>query len=252
MGDPVITAVGMAAKKVVESNRDEQSELEKLEGAALDFTLGVTGSAKKELGAWFADHVRVRRLKSQMKILEKAQGYVSDAGLDAKQVKMNLIVPLLETGSLEEDESMQERWAALLENAATEGEDGHPEVSPGFVEVLKQMEQPDAFVLDFVHRRCSGLWRKVGVPWRTMCELGDVNDIGAEAVELIVQNLERLGLVTYADAKLARTPRGTAEVPEAELPRPDKAGVFMTAYGMAFHEACVPPKSSEPDKVADG
>jgi hypothetical protein len=50
---------------------------------------------------------------------------------------MNVLVPLLEAGSPEEDGGMAARWAALLANAARG--DAGPEVPPSFADVLRQL-----------------------------------------------------------------------------------------------------------------
>lgn len=44
-------------------------------------------------------------MKSQLKILEKAQRHAEKAGFSPKVVKMNLLVPLLEASSLDPSSS---------------------------------------------------------------------------------------------------------------------------------------------------
>lgn len=134
MPDPVTTTALAAVRRAA----DEMSP----DTAA--FAAQVSGAGRAEVGAWFADHVRLRRLKSQIKIMGRAKQLCEDAGLGPRVVKMNVLVPLLESGSLEEDESLAERWAALLANAATGSED----VEPGYTEILRQLLPAEAAMLD--------------------------------------------------------------------------------------------------------
>jgi hypothetical protein len=97
----------------------------------------VSGGARREVGAWIGDHFLVRRLKAQLKLLERAHQYLRDAGRDPREVKWNVLFPLLEAASLDEDDDMADRWAALLANAADPLAD---EVPPSFADVLRQFD----------------------------------------------------------------------------------------------------------------
>jgi len=70
----------------------------------------------EELGLLLGDNVRLWRFKNQIKILQKADEYFKSKNLDPKQIPLKVLVPLLEAASLEEDEDLQNKWAALLVN----------------------------------------------------------------------------------------------------------------------------------------
>src|SRR4051812_19777659 len=103
-------ATGAAVAKVAEQ----------LEPAATEFASRVTGAPSQELGAWIADHIRFRRWKSEIKILRKAREHAEKAGFAPQEVPLKTLAPLLEGGSLEDedDDEMIDRWAALLANAS--------------------------------------------------------------------------------------------------------------------------------------
>lgn len=82
------------------------------------FAEKLVGGAIEEAGLLLTERVRLRRLKNQIKILEKAQKIAEDANMDIKQINLKILVPLLEYSSLEEDETMQDMWAKLLSNYA--------------------------------------------------------------------------------------------------------------------------------------
>jgi hypothetical protein len=95
--------------------------LQELGPHAADFAARITGSATNELGEALADRARLRRFRTQIKILQKAQKAAEKAGLPASVVPIKVLAPLLEFGGLEDenDEDMVARWANLLANAAT-------------------------------------------------------------------------------------------------------------------------------------
>lgn len=120
----------------------------------------VVGAPADEAGAWLADSIRYKRFKAQIKILRKAQRDLAAAGIDPKTVDLTVLVPLLEAGSLTEDEAMQDRWAALLANAAT----GEDTVSPAYPSILSQLAPRDARVLHAIYEHVGGDYREQTVP----------------------------------------------------------------------------------------
>jgi hypothetical protein len=70
---------------------------------------------------------------------------LGQAGIEPRRVPLKLLGPIRDCGSLEEDDTLQYKWAALVANAAEERQDG---VHPAFVEVLKQISALEAQFLD--------------------------------------------------------------------------------------------------------
>lgn len=248
MFDPTAILVARAAKKIM-SDSDSQ-ELAKLEDAGVEFAANVTGAPGKELGEWFADHIRYWRLKSQVKIIEKAQKVCDKHGIAPQRVKTNVLVPLLEQGSLEEDESMQEMWAALLANAASPDSEA---VQPGFVTILGQLTPLDAEVLTVIRMYCQLTPVATGLTFRQVCAAPALAKQPDERVDLSLQNLERLGLVSYMIVQ-----RGVGAFPGGfPMPLVDPANtdsngqekstrmVFFTTLGQAFISACSEPQSMQ-------
>jgi hypothetical protein len=54
------------------------------------------------------------------RVWNRAQEMLEDAGLQPGPVPLKTLVPLLQYASLEDDKSLQERWANLLANAAAD------------------------------------------------------------------------------------------------------------------------------------
>lgn len=81
-----------------------------------DFVEKFLGSSIEEAGLFISDNIKLRRFKNQIKILDKAQRIVAESNITVKQISLKNLVPLLEYSSLEEDETLQEKWSNLLVN----------------------------------------------------------------------------------------------------------------------------------------
>jgi hypothetical protein len=74
----------------------------------------------KELSALVTDHIKYYRWRSLVRISERAKEIRKARGLDSNSVPIKLLIPLLEEGSKEEEDSeMIEIWARLLASADT-------------------------------------------------------------------------------------------------------------------------------------
>jgi len=70
----------------------------------------------EEIGLLAGDQIKYIRFKNQVKILLKARNYVQQKNINIKEVPIKILVPLLEMASLEEDENLQDKYAAMLAN----------------------------------------------------------------------------------------------------------------------------------------
>jgi hypothetical protein len=70
-------------------------------------------------------------------------------------VALNVLHPLLESASLQEDDELQERWANLLANAA-DPRKGSP-VTPAFIAILKDLSPREVKFLDALFKAAKGV-----------------------------------------------------------------------------------------------
>lgn len=103
------------------------------------------GPVTNELGTGLRYIAYPWRLKKGLRAMQKARRLLAEAGIEPHAVPPKLFLPILENASLEEDESLQERWAALLANAASPG---GSRIRRAFPEILKQLSPSDAAFLD--------------------------------------------------------------------------------------------------------
>lgn len=109
-----------------------------------DLIMKIAGPAAEELGLTLQDHLKVFRLKRRVRLLERVKEILEKSGREPGRVPLKLLQPIVENASIEEDDTLQDRWAALLANTAS----GVSMIHPAFIEVLKQLSGLDVFVLD--------------------------------------------------------------------------------------------------------
>jgi hypothetical protein len=109
------------------------------------------GPSAKILGEEIADRFRGFLGDNSKSMLERAALQVRASGQKAGEVPLRLLIPILERAGFEDDPSLQERWAALLANAATS--DDPRATPPAFVSILAQLTPDAAAILELVWRR---------------------------------------------------------------------------------------------------
>src|SRR5690606_30389556 len=94
----------------------KSSTIEKGIELAKDFLDKLIMPAVEETGLLIKEKVTYWKFKNQVKVLNKAKEYCEKNGIKPKTISFKLLVPLIETSALEEDEVLQDKWAILLTN----------------------------------------------------------------------------------------------------------------------------------------
>lgn len=106
-----------------------------------------TDPVLNQLGQYIADKIRFLRFRNSLKAAERANAILSEHGLERHRVSPKVLVPILESAGLEEDEDLIELWACLLASAAS----GAP-VSAAFPAILSQIGPMEVRFLDWLYR----------------------------------------------------------------------------------------------------
>ena len=190
----------------------------------------------EEIGQLSRDHIRYWRFQNQIKILNKASEQLNKVGLSPKKIPSKLLVPLLENGSLEDDENMIERWANLLANAVNP--DSSINVNAGIIETLKQLTPKEAYILDIFHdyyitevRNETRGNEEKSISLRT-ADLYKMCNLEVHEYESAIDNLIRLDLFGH-NAILFSPPQG-----EYYYSSSDKLEIKLTRFGLKFIAAC--------------
>ena len=160
----------------------------------------IEGSLEQGMGI-FEDRLRYMRWERQIRLMQRAQTFLALSGMEApnRAVPMKLAIPIMQGASLEEDDSLQDRWAALLVNAATIS---FGEVRRSYVSILEQLTPLDVQILDvlyslpFEQSQHNGiLTLELPKSARTPDEKEQHEELPSEEVVISLSNLARLGCI---------------------------------------------------------
>jgi chorismate mutase len=85
-----------------------------------------------------------------MSIISKTADLLEKNNLQAKELNLKTLVPLIEQSSLEDDELLQTKWANLIANMCSSPETG---LEPKLVKTLSNLSVIEAQVLDYLFVR---------------------------------------------------------------------------------------------------
>src|ERR1035437_644775 len=160
----------------------------------------IAGPAAEELGLTLQDHVKVFRFKRQIRLLQKAKEILDREGVEPRRVPLKLLAAIMDNGTLEEDDSLQDMWAALLANNAMGNS-----LETIFGEILRQLSPADARLLRncFHEVMSSPTNRETGRFLVSESLQQWVADLRRERIDiplsdLSAENLKRLGLISMA------------------------------------------------------
>ena len=196
----------------------------KIAADASDLLNKLLGPAAAQLGQVLGYKLYPYTLKNFITTMKKTERILRAAGLLANPVPPRFLLPFVENSSIEDDDSLQEKWAGLLATASQQGDS----VSPSFIETLKQLTPDEARYFeelrtkDGIHISLEGNITPYafGAPWGAPAGCADT--------------FERLGLI--------RRVYGIADH-ESGSDRPEVGHMFaFTDYGGQFLAACRGPR----------
>lgn len=134
----------------------------------------LAGSTLEEAGLFFGDKVRIRRLKAQIKIFSEVKRITEDNNITLKEINLKTLVPLLEFSSLEEDETLQEKWINLIVNYSDNSQKFESSIFPF---ILNQLSSSEAIKLEKIK------------------EVIEISSNKIELTDIEISNVIRLGLL---------------------------------------------------------
>jgi hypothetical protein len=212
----------------------------------LNRVLAPVGDASGKALAHPIEEWHRRRVERGNKLVVDAATMLAEVNIEPSRVEDKILLPLLESGSLEEDSELQKRWAALLANAATPSME--IPILPAYAELLRQLIPMHARILERLYSsRIDGedgtqIWPAA----HGMAVRGALGLTGGQ-YSLIVSDLERLQLITSASRTLEFPESGTSlsevvAVLERHMNRREPyEALGITALGVSFMTACTPP-----------
>jgi hypothetical protein len=206
--------------------------LEKLLEPINDLIQKLAGPAAEEIGLTLRDSVRVYRFRRQLRLFKRVQEMLADANVKPQPVEPRVLLPVADYASVESNDELQDKWAALLANAANPG--GRPLLLPSFIETLKQLSPTEASMLDQAYDKdLKGALTYKEVADQRYYRLADRVKHG----QVTLENLMRLGLIEQ---------NAPDEIVAKDLDIFDVT-YSLTPYGYSFVQACRAPRGETRD-----
>ncbi len=194
------------------------------------------GPAATEVGLAAGDSVKFWRIRRALRFVQEIQRLTNHSNKEIHRIATRLFFPVLEAASIEDDDEMQTRWAALIANEATSVGSVHP----SYIDVLKQLAPVDAKLLDEL---CD--WserynkRRITTGYSIPLMDGDSEVmVILKSREDSLDNLVRLGLIRseYEIERRARSGR---------IPESLDNWYELSHFAMRFVRACRAPTKAE-------
>lgn len=187
-----------------------------------DLIMKIAGPAADEIGLTLQDHVKVFRLKRQLRLLERVKDMVGEE--EPQRVPLRIVEEVVQAASVEESDDLQDCWAALLANAALDANKVHP----AFIEVLKQLNAQEAQMLDLISNN-----RRLASETTLLSELPLSDEI------ILTEEQRQRALKRFDDHTSNLLRLGLIEIKTVER---DDTYISFTTFGRSFRDACRPPE----------
>jgi hypothetical protein len=100
-----IEEVAKTTGKAIDAGRELGGFLSKYVGGSIEQAMGIV-----------EDKLKYLRWERQIRLTERANAFLTERGLPqpSRNVPLQIAIPLIQGASLEEDDWLQDKWAALL------------------------------------------------------------------------------------------------------------------------------------------
>lgn len=145
------------------------------------------------------DKLRFMRWKGSVRLMDRAVEFLRQRGIPgpSRPVPLSILVRIVESGSMEEDNNLQDLWAQLLVTAG-DANSGIV-VEPAFIGILQNLSSRDAAILDklysFPAEYESLALYTCDLPTKVLIERPAVENRPPKDVCQSLGNLDRLGLI---------------------------------------------------------
>lgn len=222
--DEEAKAVGEVAKtvgKAIDAAKDTGRFIARFVAGPLEQGIGI-----------FEDKIKYSRWERQVRLMARAEEFLRRSGLAAptRPVPLKLAIPFMQGATLEDDDELQDRWAALLVNAANA--DFPLEVRRAHAAILEQLTSLDARVLDAIYALPFDECQHAGVFTNYLPIEARVAKEGEDPPEPAADVLDSLSNLTRLGCIRPSFTWGGGEVFHRILP---------TVTGRSFVEACSRP-----------
>jgi hypothetical protein len=165
-----------------------------------------------------------QRGENAARVMLDAARLLDAAHIEAQPVPGRLLVPILEKGSLEEDDKVRNIWSRLLATAANPTT--ADTVLTSFPDILGALSPIEVHMLRFTYTKGA---EKSGYHAFQLADISAYFQVNRTITLIYRDNLERLGLIA---------PPFAARATDSEAGEPYTGSLYLTSLGYAFIQAC--------------
>ena len=173
-----------------ESGQEVLNSIAEITESVRKFIAPFSDPVLKELGNMLLEKIRFIDFKRSIKVLEEAKRLLDKRGIKPTPVALKILVPILESAGLEDNDDLINMWSGLLASAASSGE-----VLPSFVRILGDLSAEEARILDYIHTHKQEVQYTGGNFGVEKQELEKTTGLNSEEYGVLILNLRRLELV---------------------------------------------------------
>ena len=192
------------------------AEIAKATGKAIDsaskfggFMARFISGPLEQLSGIAEDRFKFMRWERQVRLMDRADAVLHARGMTSatRAVPLNIAVPILQAGSLEESNELQDLWANMLVNAADESVD--VQFRRAFISIAEDLTYLDKKMLEGIYGPSIKCNQDVaislqGLPGSPSVLRVPVNkEVEARPIDLQVEvslgNLARLGMIEFGE-----------------------------------------------------
>lgn len=222
-----------------------------------DLIMKAFGPLAEEVGQDLKERYHNYRLRRSKRLFARTEEFLFQAQIDPRPVPPAILISAIENGSIQDDDDLQDRWAALLANMANP--DFMSETMPVFLEILRQLSGREARLLDLIYAKLAPLAPpppvaldpaalRIGTFGVLLALYTEANNLPEptavdsklnvrgdifESFNVSLNNLSRLGVLASEPDAIPHRLRPAFNEGEMQF--------YLTALGYTFVRACRPP-----------
>jgi len=220
------------SKAVQETARTSNKAIESFDKAG-NFLGEVFGDLVKDSVGLVSDRLKFFRIERFFSFKEKTEKKLKEKGIKVTiPIPPKLALPLIEAATVENDDSLQQRWSNMLSNAIDPSFKGS--ITRNFVSILEQMNPSDVIILDTLCKEWISLPdENKDTALFDRSKISTNLHIDKKECEISLRNLIRLGCIkpgVITASSISFGNHGLSSYKDTEL-------VGVTELGIEFYQS---------------
>lgn len=144
--DNEVTETAKAVQEVAKTTKAGIEATEKFGG----FVARIIGEPIDEAVGMLTDKLKYARWERRERLKARANQFIEERNIkERRPVPPKIALPIIENGSLEHSNELQDIWARFLASAVDPNYDGT--LRTAFIDIIKQLEVVDVHILNFIY-----------------------------------------------------------------------------------------------------